>query len=205
MASGQTANYQLNQWEAEDKVLRTEFNADNAKLDAALAGLAAEVDGAVQANPYQKLAHVAVTQAADTVTLDLSGVDLSQYQALELYAALLMGSENSNVSVLCNDVTDGYGLVGGGSSGRRLADMMPGTGQQPGMELLRILLGQNTISGIYQGNRWVNNEYHSYGPSRDCLRLDPPQLTKLKLVGEGRSTTLQILPGSEFTLYGLKK
>ena len=41
MASGQTANYQLNQWEAEDKVLRTEFNADNAKLDAALAGLAA--------------------------------------------------------------------------------------------------------------------------------------------------------------------
>ena len=153
MASGQTANYQLNQWEAEDKVLRTEFNADNAKLDAALAELAAEVEGAVQANPYQKLAHVAVTQAADTVTLDLSGVDLSQYQALELYAALLMGSENSNVSVLCNDVTDGYGLVGGGSSGRRLADMMPGTGQQPGMELLRILLGQNTISGIYQGNR----------------------------------------------------
>ena len=29
MASGQTANYQLNQWEAEDKVLRTDFNADN--------------------------------------------------------------------------------------------------------------------------------------------------------------------------------
>ena len=40
MASGQTANYQLNQWEAEDKVLRTEFNADNQKIDAALAGLA---------------------------------------------------------------------------------------------------------------------------------------------------------------------
>ena len=31
MASGQTTNYQLNQWEAEDKVLRTEFNADNAE------------------------------------------------------------------------------------------------------------------------------------------------------------------------------
>ena len=41
MASGQTANYQLNQWEAEDKVLRTELIADNAKIDAALAGLAA--------------------------------------------------------------------------------------------------------------------------------------------------------------------
>ena len=39
MASGQTSNYGLNQWAAEDKVLRTDFNQDNAKLDAALEGL----------------------------------------------------------------------------------------------------------------------------------------------------------------------
>ena len=36
MATNQTANYQLNQWEPTDQVLRTDFNADNAKLDAAL-------------------------------------------------------------------------------------------------------------------------------------------------------------------------
>jgi len=36
MASNQTANFGLNQWSAEDKVLREEFNADNAKVDAAL-------------------------------------------------------------------------------------------------------------------------------------------------------------------------
>ena len=36
MASSYTTNYQLNQWEGTDKVLRTEFNADNAKIDAAL-------------------------------------------------------------------------------------------------------------------------------------------------------------------------
>ena len=40
MASNQTTNYGLNQWEATDQVLRTEFNADNAKIDAALKGLA---------------------------------------------------------------------------------------------------------------------------------------------------------------------
>lgn len=34
-----TSNYNLSQWDAEDKVLRTDFNADNAKIDAALAGL----------------------------------------------------------------------------------------------------------------------------------------------------------------------
>ena len=36
MATNHTTNYQLNQWEATDQVLRTDFNADNAKLDAAL-------------------------------------------------------------------------------------------------------------------------------------------------------------------------
>ena len=36
MATNQTTNYQLNQWEPTDQVLRTDFNADNAKIDAAL-------------------------------------------------------------------------------------------------------------------------------------------------------------------------
>ena len=36
MSTNHTINYALNQWEGTDKVLRTEFNADNAKIDAAL-------------------------------------------------------------------------------------------------------------------------------------------------------------------------
>lgn len=38
-----TPNYQLSQWGAEDRVLRTDFNADNAKLEAALSSLEARV------------------------------------------------------------------------------------------------------------------------------------------------------------------
>ena len=34
MASNYTTNYQLNQWEPTDQVQRTDFNADNAKIDA---------------------------------------------------------------------------------------------------------------------------------------------------------------------------
>ena len=37
--------YNLNQWEATDKVLRTEFNEDNSKIDAALNSLAGQVAG----------------------------------------------------------------------------------------------------------------------------------------------------------------
>ena len=36
MATNYTTNYQLCQWEANDKVLRSDFNADNQKIDAAL-------------------------------------------------------------------------------------------------------------------------------------------------------------------------
>ena len=32
----QTSHYQLNQWDAEDRIQRTDFNSDNAKVDAAL-------------------------------------------------------------------------------------------------------------------------------------------------------------------------
>ena len=38
-ASNQTTNYALNQWSATDPVLRTDFNSDNSKIDAALKSL----------------------------------------------------------------------------------------------------------------------------------------------------------------------
>ena len=40
MASNHTEHYNLSQWEAEDRVKREDFNADNAAVDAALAGIA---------------------------------------------------------------------------------------------------------------------------------------------------------------------
>ncbi len=43
MASGQTSNYGLNQWAAEDKVVREEFNQDNTKIDTAMQALQANV------------------------------------------------------------------------------------------------------------------------------------------------------------------
>ena len=43
MASSYTEYFQLNQWAAEDKVLRAEFNEDNRKIDQALRALAGAV------------------------------------------------------------------------------------------------------------------------------------------------------------------
>ena len=45
MPSNQTPNYALNQWERDDRILMEDFNADNAKIDAALATQAALLAG----------------------------------------------------------------------------------------------------------------------------------------------------------------
>ena len=40
MASNYTTNYQLNQWAKSDRIMMDDFNADNAKIDAALKAVA---------------------------------------------------------------------------------------------------------------------------------------------------------------------
>lgn len=48
MPSNQTQNYKLSQWEPGDAVLRTDFNADNEKTDAAIKEVDVRVDGLAQ-------------------------------------------------------------------------------------------------------------------------------------------------------------
>ena len=43
-----TTNYGLHQWESTDDFLRTDFNTDFQKIDAALAGIQADTDGKVE-------------------------------------------------------------------------------------------------------------------------------------------------------------
>lgn len=49
MATNHTANYNLSQWETGDLIQRTDFNGDNAKIDAALKGHADGLAGAMKA------------------------------------------------------------------------------------------------------------------------------------------------------------
>ena len=45
MNLNQTQNYQLSQWESTDRILMSDFNSDNSKIDAALGTLAQTVTG----------------------------------------------------------------------------------------------------------------------------------------------------------------
>ena len=65
MASSYTTNYQLNQWAAADKVLREEFNQDNAKIDGALAAIQSAVAQEAAQRQQAVTAEAQARQAAD--------------------------------------------------------------------------------------------------------------------------------------------
>ena len=68
MASNYTTNYNLCQWQPTDQVQRTDFNADNAKLDAALAAKAEQSDlDALESAVELKAAQSALNAAIATI------------------------------------------------------------------------------------------------------------------------------------------
>ena len=118
MATNHTTNYQLNQWEATDQVLRTDFNQDNQKIDGALkanadaiaAETAAREAAAKNASRFIKLKEYTDSQGAViigevyTLEVDVSDINFSewQYVHLDLY---LKGAE-AQAQVRVNDKTN---------------------------------------------------------------------------------------------------
>ena len=106
-----TQNYQLNQWDATDRVLRTDFNSDNQKIDAALKNAADAVgtEAAARAagDVYVKLLDVTLESELQKWDIDMSAIDLTQYQKLLFYPHL-KGDNNQWVYMRINGLTSGY-------------------------------------------------------------------------------------------------
>ena len=102
MATNQTTNYQLNQWEPTDAVQRVDFNADNAKVDAALKSLSDQV---VQKANQSALNTVisAVNQKADAATVS----SLSQTVAGHTAAIAKLGNCQIYYTTYVGDGTGG--------------------------------------------------------------------------------------------------
>ena len=80
-----TEHLGLNQWEAEDRILRTDFNSDNAKIDAALAG----------ASRFVKLKEIVTTEDVSNgiVEVDLSDIPFADWQAVHVDIKIIGGSQ----------------------------------------------------------------------------------------------------------------
>ena len=114
MATNHTTNYQLNQWEATDQVRRTDFNEDNAKIDAALEAnaqaIAAETEARTQAvtalanrSRFTKLGEIYLASNSNPVESDLSTVNWSEWDRIHL--DMLISNTGSRLMYF-NDVSD---------------------------------------------------------------------------------------------------
>ena len=112
-----TQNYKLNQWEKSDRVLMEDFNADNAKIDAAIheadsrltAAVAAErsarvsaVQAARDACPLVVLRSVTLTGNTSNYALDLTGFDWEDYAEVMICMLLKSADHGATVKVLLN-------------------------------------------------------------------------------------------------------
>lgn len=179
-----TKNYHLNQWEPSDRVLRTDFNEDNRKIDEAL-------NAAVNASPYVKLKELVTTKELNQIDLDVGDIDFTQYWCITLYCSA--ASTANGLSIRVNDLTENYeyGSTSGGGSGIGKTDYM-GT------------LGGHTVfympaAGARVGCCCFSGEGGSFSGHQFSAPCTWENLSKFNLMGS------RIPAGTQVVLYGLKK
>ena len=213
MASGQTANYQLNQWEAEDKVLRTEFNADNAKLDAALKVNADAISGEAAARAagdlYVKLMEVTTSSASTQINLNMGSIDLTQYDSLDIRMDPVLGNGyTSEFYLLVNGLTSGY-LYGQSEAGRLASIALSSDPAELVEACFHVHLGPGGLCGsadfTYIRHQGLPSPQFS-GQHRDmhfALELPIAQVTALNIAGHGDAVTIPA--GTRVRVYGWRK
>ena len=92
MASNHTEHFSLNQWQADDQVKRTDFNEDNAKIDAALNDLS----GGLAAAQAEKADQTALDALAAEVAKKATTAALEAVRAA--VTKLVVGSYTGNGS-----------------------------------------------------------------------------------------------------------
>ena len=214
MSTNHTTNYDLNQWEGTDKILRTEFNADNAKIDAALKAnadaIAAEAaareagDETIAAgNCWVKVLDLTLENATTQWDVDMSAIDLTQYQKLTI-CPHLKGDDSYIANVRINNLSTGYYGIGNNTSTCGDVPMMNDpTRQNFGVCQFTLLYELPQLYMIQEG---VANDTDSARPSVTTFRCPTLSsgVTHLDTLNF-RAGFFQLLSGSTVQIYGLKR
>ena len=122
MASHQTTNFQLCQWEADDEVLRTDFNADNLKIENALSAVKAVADKAYTTDnkPYVVGTYTG-NGSTGGQTIDL-GFAPSYVRIMDRYPYTLSGGRTPYMGLYQGEATRETPLSSGGLTCLTLTD-----------------------------------------------------------------------------------
>ena len=108
----QTANYQLSQWESTDRILMSDFNSDNAKIDAALK---TNADNIAALEAVKGNCHVSYHTYVGTGAY--SSTDPTSLTFPELPDLVIIAGENARYGLFCPRVNYGVCVAAGSASG----------------------------------------------------------------------------------------
>ena len=206
MASNYTENYGLCQWEAADQVLREEFNEGHTKIDAALKAqaddLAAEVSARKEGDSVSAASNCLVKLLEKTLEvetqkwdIDMSGIDLTKYQKLQIYPHL-----TSN----CNQIAELHINKSEGRCGSVPSSNIPG-GTNFGICEFTFLTELPHVYVVQLGVVSHSNSSVPYLESDHATQLDDG-VTHLDSFGIWfRNASDRILRGSSIQIYGIKR
>ena len=197
-----TANYDLCQWDAEDRILREDFNSDNEKIDAAIA----------DAGFLAKLLDVTTQEPCTQLDLDVSGIQPEQYAKLLVRPTLRVSSQSNTAQILIrsNQYTtyrDGTSYGYSACLARCFASP-ENTGAGGGSEItlmsatMHLVAITDFFSGITSTEQipFYAREVYSWNRSGAGNVLIP-----LETLNFYNPEGLQILAGSRILIYGVKK
>ena len=184
-----TANYDLCQWDAEDRILREDFNSDNEKIDAAIH----------QANRMVHLMDVVTSAAATQVSVDLSDLDLTLYDRLVLRTRLRM----PGVTI---DNQYGWFQINGQSPSGQYNNTVMVYGQTSygaGASEIELVLYPDLVGCATKTFRLAKNSSLAYAGSGEYFFNATPETLRTAdfLVNNGT----ELAEGSEIVVYGVRK
>ena len=194
-----TENYQLNQWEKNDRVLMDDFNEDNTKIDAAIATVRHAIS-------IEKLAELSI----GTDTTQVHGLDLTQYYRLDLYVTPPATTANyaDTIFLRVNGLNNGY--LHGHESAAQLAIGSLGTEENGFGYLCFHIYLDHWIAGTSEFYYTTHSYYkdgsvnHTYKEQVFALEKSPAEIQTLNLVG-WNSGAKPLPAGTTVRIYGLRK
>lgn len=199
----QTSNYQLNQWEGTDRILRTDFNADNAKIDAAIAELREDLAAQIEAVRAESRLVLLKRETLDT---DVSEVEISleaehpeQYFELLIYVEPSASTTASSLSLHLNDLTSYW------TSGAEQTELskiwLDEVDHSAGFGRFRLLLAGH-IAGMSEYTYCTTRQHFCSGVDGRIAELAAKDLKTLRIFCDD---SLKIGRGTRFTVLGIRR
>ena len=218
----QTETYQLNQWEASDRIRREDFNRDNANLEAGMTALrdsvsreaqarkegdeaaVREMGARVDAVPFVKLCEITAAAQTRQMDVDLAAYPLERYYQLIIIPEIETVSTESyaNILVRCNGISDK--IYRDDSDLQNYWARIP-AGKVIGASVLQLMAGGGAMHLLCSECMLMYNTSHTSGMSGSTVRSNGPAPGELRTLNFVAPESDVIQPGSKITVFGLKR